>query len=79
MAEPKNTGCVSALPGLRRELVAEPPVRDGRFVVDVRGEDRIVVVGEEIGQLGRKGGVVGAVRREVGDARAHARASIPSR
>ena len=57
MAEPKNTGCDQRLPGLRRELVAEPAVRDGRLVVDVRGEERIVVVGEQIGQLGRKDGV----------------------
>ena len=42
------------LPGLRRELAAELAVRDRRLVVDVRGQQRIVVVGEQLGQPRRE-------------------------
>ena len=40
------------LPGLRRELAAQLAVRDGRLVVDVCGEERIVVVSEQFDQPG---------------------------
>ena len=70
MAEPKNTGCTSACLVCAASSLAEPAVRDGRLVVDVRGQQRVVVVGEQLGQPSREVGVGGAVRREAGAARA---------
>ena len=55
--------------GLRREFLAEPPLRHPRLAVDVRGQDRVVLLGQQLGQPGREG-IVGAVPgREVGGAR----------
>jgi hypothetical protein len=50
--------------GLCRQAGAEPGVRDRRLVVDVRGQQRVVVLGEEVDQPAGERGVAGAVRRE---------------
>jgi len=60
------------LPGLRRKGAAELAVGNGRLVVDVRGQKRVIVVSKQIGQPGRKCNVGRAVRREAGAARAEA-------
>ena len=52
MAEPKNTGCTSACLVCAASSRAQPAVRDGRLVVDVRGQQRVVVLGEQLGQAG---------------------------
>ena len=49
IAEPKNTGCTSAALRLRRKLRAKPVVRDA-LVLDVRVEDRLVALGERLGE-----------------------------
>ena len=46
MAEPKNTGWTSARPVCAASAAAQPSYGDGRLVVDVRGQQRVVVVGE---------------------------------
>jgi hypothetical protein len=51
-------------PRLRRELAPQPRVRHRRLVVDVRGEQRVVVVGEQLDQRPCERGVGRAVRRE---------------
>jgi hypothetical protein len=53
---------------LRRQLGSEPPVRDRRRVVEVGGQQRVVVVGEQLGQPGREPLVGGAVGDEPGAA-----------
>jgi hypothetical protein len=53
------------LPRLRRELLAQPSIRDP-VVFDVRGQDRIVLLGEHLRQPRPEGGVAGAPRREPG-------------
>ena len=48
-AEPKNTGSTSARPVWSASSGASG-VGDARLVVEVRGEDRVVVLGEQLGQ-----------------------------
>ena len=57
IAEPKNTGCTSARPVCAASSPRSRPVRDGCRVVDVRGQERVVVLGEQLGELGRERGV----------------------
>src|ERR1022692_3837685 len=45
---------------LRREFVAEPPVRDPPLAVDVLGQDRVAALGEYFGQLCREGSLCSA-------------------
>jgi hypothetical protein len=56
-------------PGLRGERAAQVVVADGRLVVDVGGQQRVVVVGEHLGEPRGEGGVGGGVRREASAAR----------
>jgi hypothetical protein len=58
IAEPKNTGWTSALP-VWAASSAGAAGRDGRPVVDVGGQQRVVVVGEQVGQPGGEAGVGG--------------------
>lgn len=53
-------------PGLRRQLIAEPVVREHRAVLDVRGQQRVVVVGEKLGQPVGEAGVGAVVRSTAG-------------
>jgi hypothetical protein len=55
-------------PGLRREPAAKLAVRDGRLVLEVGGQDRVVVVGDQVDQAGGEPGVGGAVRPGAGAA-----------
>ena len=50
IAEPKNTGCTSARRVCAASAAAQPAVRDGRLVLDVRGQQRVVVLGEQLGE-----------------------------
>jgi hypothetical protein len=52
--------------GLGGQLPPEPPVGEGRLVVDVGGQQGLVVVGEQVGQPGPEGVVGGAVGEEAG-------------
>jgi hypothetical protein len=45
-------------------VMAEPPVRHRGVFLDGRGQQRVVVVGEQLGQPGRERGVGGTVGRE---------------
>ena len=51
-------------PGLRRERLAQPAVRDARLVVDVRGQERVVALREHEAQPGGERRVGRAPRRE---------------
>ena len=53
---------------LRRELAAQPAVRDRPLVVDVRGEQRVVAFGEHVDKPGGEAPVGGAVGPEAGAA-----------
>ena len=50
-------------PGLGGELATEDGVRHRRLVVDIRGQQRVVVLGEQLDQPAREAAVGGAVRR----------------
>ena len=50
IAEPKNTGCTSARLVCAASSPRSRPYGDGRLVVDVRGQQRVVVVGEQLDQ-----------------------------
>jgi hypothetical protein len=57
-------------PGLCREFPAQPAIGDRGLAADVRGHDRLVLLGQHFGQPGHEGGV-GAVRPgDAGRARA---------
>ena len=59
-----------APPGLRGQFLAQPPVRDLGLAPDVRGHDRLVVLGEHLGQPGREGRVGAVPAGEASRARA---------
>ena len=50
IAEPKKTGCTSARLVCAASCLAQPSGRDRALVLDVRGQQRVVLVGEHLGQ-----------------------------
>ena len=66
MAEPKYTGCTRPRPTWAASGAAEAAVGHRGLVVDGRGQQVVVVVGEQLGQPGREPGVGGAIGREPG-------------
>ena len=55
---------------LGRELVEQPAVGNAHFVIHVRGQDRVVLIGKDFGQPGDEGRVGAVEGCEVGRARA---------
>ena len=60
-AEPKNTGCTSARFVCAASSSRSRPYGDARLVVDVRRQDRVVALGEHLGQPCPERAIVGAV------------------
>ena len=52
IADPKNTGCTRARRGLGSERLAQPVVRDARLIIDVRRQQRVVVLRQQLDQAG---------------------------